>query len=694
MTVGRGRGDSGATLLIFVFSVVLLITLVAFAVDLGQARFASRDNQQAADLAALSAGFQLAGQGSNPPMSQPRAACEAAFNSASTNLGGFAATTAQISSACVSFPVDDSSCVSTPPASATVMITRSITVGEYTVAVEWPVPLTELTDARFSGSGLLDGTDNCDRMRVDVDRRQDTAFAGVIGVGSLKSDGGAVVLGAPASTTEGIAALLILEREGCGALQRSGQGKVIVKTVTDPVSGDEQPGVIQADSAGSSLAYGTGLECQTSGGGSPQDNSSGYVIYASCTGTNLPGIVAEPAPSGEAGVIATYAQRLGSSHAASCYSGTGSTGLNVDPIGSSITSRRPADTRFNPDARPAISDLHTAAYAATVSGGAATSGTVLSGAPNCRPDDGTVFADAGTVTLSCGTAGFQVGNNRTVSFPNATAVKFIGGVEVGAGAQLDLPAAATVEVSRATPTDSAPLTVAGTTSFGVAQNVYVGGEPATCFPMGNCEAVEVSGTLRVNTGAIGTETCAEGPGSGGSETNWTQFATVGGALEVSGSVSLCQTMFYVGKPAASYAPSQRTFGGLNCSTSRPCPELSAAAGFDRVQLSGGSSSIIWSAPDQTSGVPDITNPFEGLALWAEGTGLSEIKGTGTLLTTGVFFLPNALFEFDGQAAAANPFNAQFFTRTLNFSGLGDLNLSPDPRDSVPTPIPGTFALIR
>lgn len=689
MTDRGRRSERGVTLVVFAFCILLLLTLVALAVDLGRARFASRDNQQAADLAALSAGYYLAGHGSHPSTSQPRAACRAAFGSVSTNLRHFDPSSATITSACSVLPADSTACDDT-----TATITASVSDAEYTVDVQWPVADSDLADSRFAGPGIRDGTDRCERMRLAVDRVQETAFARVIGFDTVASGGDAVVRGAPSANSQGIAALLLLEREGCGSLQRSGQGKVIVKTVTDPSTGDHQPGVIQSDSAGRTTAYGSGMECRTSGGGSPQANASGYVIYASCSGTNLPGIVAEATASGEPGVIATYAKEVGSPHHASCYSDLPPTGLNVEPIGSSVTSRRPADDRYNPSTRPAIGDLHAEAFADAVTNGAATSGTVLSANSDCNVNANRVFAHAGDVTLACGNAGFRVGNNQVVSFPSATSVKFVGGLDVGGGAQLDLPAATSVVVSRSSLSDSAPVSIAGTASFGVVRTFFVGGEPATCSPVGSCRSVHVTGTLRVNTGGIATESCADGPGSGGSATNWTRFATLGGSFDVSGSVSLCQTTLYVGRSQPTYSPSQRTTGGINCSVSLPCPVLSTAPSFDRVNVNGGGSSIVWSAPDETTTPPNAANPFEGLALWAEGTGLSQIKGTGTVLTTGVFFLPNAGFEFDGQASAANPFNAQFFSRAIDFSGQGDLNLSPDPRDAVPTPIPGSFSLIR
>lgn len=691
MRRNRVGDERGVTLLLFALCAVLLLTLVAFAVDLGQGRFASRDNQQAADLAALAAGYELAGHGSDPPTSQPRAACEAAFRSASTNLPGFSPSASQIAGTCSGFPADGSTCVSSPPASATPKISRSLTLGEYTLTVEWPVSLSELSDSRFFGNGLLDGTDNCDRMRIDVDRTQDTAFAGVIGVDSLDSNGGAVVLGAPAATAEGVAALLLLEREGCGALQRSGQGKVVVKTVQDPDTSKWQPGVVQTDSAGSSFAYGSGLECKVNSPSdpTPKANASGYTVYASCSGSNLPGIVAESTPDGtRTGVIATHAEYLGSLHAASCYSSTGSTGLNVQPVDAKLpTSRKPADNRFNPSTRPSIDDLHEDAYLAAVTNAATTPGAVYT---DCNVNNDREYLDSGVLTFACGTGGFKISNNKTVSIPNASAVKFIGGVDVGGGANLNVPVAGTVTIARGGATDPAPLTVAGSANFANVRSMYIGGEPVGCAPNSACtgRAVNITGSLRVNTGTVSANTC-------GSETSWAEVATLGGAFNSSGSIVMCQTMVYVGTATATHGEPWRASGGINCTGTLPCPLISTTNSSDRLTVSGGAgSNIVWTAPNQTNGAPSVTDPFEGLALWVEGTGTSEIKGSGTLLTTGVFFLPNALFGFNGQANSANPFNAQFFARTLNFSGLGDLNLSPDPRDSVPTPIPGTFALIR
>lgn len=671
----RRAGDRGAILILIAAGMVLLLVLVAFAVDLGKARWSNRDNQQTVDLASLAAGFYLSGHGSSgDPQNEPRAACEAAFASVQTNAEEFnPSVSAQ--AACSGFPETNVACNDTTPK----LTTGPITGGPFTLTIDWPVPDGDITDSRFDGGvGVNDG-DQCNRMGIYLEKVDETSFGRIAGVDTIHSDSNAVVSGSPGLNTLGVAALLLLERESCEALQTSGQGRVIVKTVTDPATGDQRPGVIQADSAGST-SFPSSLQCTTN------NNPRGYVIY----GTELPGnggpsIIAEDAPNGDLGIIATYAETVGG-RAACCRPD----GLSVEPTGSDYTSRAPADDRFNPTTRPAIGDLHAAAWSATVTDGATITGTPVT---DCQPPDGAVFSPVApetTITVVCPATGFSVQNNRSVTFEGAATVKFVGGISVSG--DLEVRDAATVTISRPTLLGSGQLAVGnnGVVSFNSVRNVYVGGTHLSGT------AVSVSGTLRVNTGAIGTSGCADGPGATppGPANNWAALATVGGNVAVSGSVSWCQTSVYVGTSTATYAKAQRASGGLNCATNKPCPVLTTSDSRDRFSLSGGNSSIIWSAPNQTATPPDVADPFEGLALWVEGTGTSEIKGTGALSTTGIFFAPNAVFEFDGQAAANNPFNAQFFMRTLNFSGQGDLNLSPNPRDSIPTPIPGTYAIIR
>lgn len=683
----RPRREAGATMVIFALVSVFLLTLVAFAVDLGRARFSSRDNQQIVDLAGVAAGYFLAGNGAPGGVAEiePRAACEAALYSIWTNAEDFwsdlddASVRVAATVACASFPPTSVGCSATT--SPVYLTPLTLTSGPYSLQLQWPVAPDDIRDARFSGGiGVNDGDDQCERMRISIDKEEDTTFAHIIGVDTISSEGDAVVRGGPTIPTEGIAALLMLEREGCATLQASGQGSLIVQSITyTDREGKtvEQPGIVQSDSAGSTTFVGP-LQCTTN------ENANGYAIF----GTRLPeavgggpSIVAESAGDGTLGIIATYARGVGGRDAA-VYPG----GLNVEPTESGITSRVPADDRFNPAERPAITNLHTTGWTLTVSEGSLTtpSDTVLT---DCSPADGASFPQTGTLVFACGSAGgFTVQNNRTVDIPNATTLKFIGGLNVGGGASFSANAAQNIIIGRSSATGNARLVVDGVASLPFANGIYVGGTPATCTQANNCSAVQVTGDLRINH---------ENDSSCPSSTSaYGVLATFGGIIDISGAVTWCKTFVYVGDSLPGYARNERTVGGLNCTPEQPCPILTTGDSRTRFSLNGGGSSIFWSAPDQTEQPPDASNPFEGLALWVEGTGTSQIKGTGGLVTTGVFFLPNATFEFQGQAAADNPREAQFFARTLNFSGQGDLNLTPDPNDAVPTPIPGSFSLIR
>lgn len=681
----RRTDDRGSILVLSALLMVGLFIIVSLVIDLGQGRAARRSNQSTVDLAASAAGYFLAGHGGVVRL-DAEAACEAAVNSAGTNLAtSFVATTA---GGCAVFPTGavGDTCAETDVSEHAVF-----SAGGITLTVTYPVIADDIKESRFvGGTGENDGTERCKRMRVSVNRVEDTFFASIMGIAETRTRASAVVKGGPSADTEGVAALLLLEREGCQALFTSGQGAVVVRAVPKPAPATGwQPGAITVDSAGST-SFPSPLQCTTN------TNASGYTIY----GTPLPAakgggpsIVAESSPTGQAGIIGTYALKVGG-RAAYVYPG----GLNVEPTGSNVSSRVHADTRYNPTANPAIETLHSGGWAESV-----TAGSTVVGAPitDCAPADGTVFDGTdpvtgapGQLTFDCPATGFAAANGRTVRIVNAATVKFIGSVDVVG--TLQVSDARKVVIARPTATSNARLTVSGTASFDDVSTFYIGGTPNTCTTVNLCSAIRTTGTLRINTGDVATASCADGPGAdpGSTATNWAALATFGGPVTVTGSVSWCQTAVYVGRSLSSYAPQQRTGGGINCTVELPCPLLSTANSRDRFSLSGGGSSVLWTAPDRTSSPPTTTTPFEGLSLWVEGTGLSEIKGTGALETTGVFFLPNAMFEFDGQAAASNPFDAQFFARSLNFAGQGDLNLRPDPTSAVPTPIPGDFQLIR
>ena len=671
------RGERGAILLVFVLCITLILVVVAFTIDLGQARFSKRDEQSAADLAALDAGYFLSGRGAGSvPISQPAAACAAAVQSVQRNVAGFAPVipAATITSKCAALPATSAACVAGTP------VTVTFSAGDYVLAIRYPLPTAELDTTGFAGGvGVQDGTDACQRMKVGLAKTDDTAFAGVIGIDELPTAASAVVRSATSSSASQTAALLLLERVGCGSLQTSGGGSS-GSGVYVQKSSATNPGIIAADSAGQVGP------CTTN------NNAGGWVIYGTslpAAGGGGPSITAEPASAAIPGIISIYAKAVGGRAGY-----TAPTGLSVEPTAGSIASRTVADTKYN-GANTQITQLHAAAYATTTltDAQAVTAGyTVVSGTNPCKGNVPAAALAATKVFVSCAT--FEPEANL---FPNATDFVVRGNINLKSNKTLSLP---------------------------MVQNLTVRGCGVSGCSGGNVYAIQLANnaSLLVNTGdttipnpTTGGTTCAsrKGPGNGGTVTNKVRLATFGGSLSVSGFARLCQTTVYLGENGIStYA--KRTVTGVGtapesypaiaaCTVALPCPKDSAAP-FSFVDFGGGSGSADWSAPNQLSADPQTAdlaysasptaNPFEDLALWAESSSASNIKGQGVNTTQGVFFLPNASFLFQGQGTQSQPLNAQFISRSLNVSGQGSLVMRPNPNDSLKVATAGAIALIR
>lgn len=668
------RGDRGAFLVIFALCLTVLLTFVAFAVDLGQGRFQRRNNQQVADLASLAAGRSLAGYGSPSESlvaANPRAACGDAITSVQTNAEDFSPplSAAEIAAACAVFydPFGTNAAGVSVCTATSLPVEIAIECGPYRLRIRYPVPTSELSDPLFAGPGIRDGTDQCERMRISVERTDATRFAGVIGIESVRSHASSVVRGGPTSTGTGVAAVLLLERTGCPALYAAGQGRLRVESPSPT-----NPGVIASDSSGF---------C----GNNPQ-NQNGYTLYAPSVSPEDggPRIIAESSANGTPGVIGAYALTTGG-NAGCCEAGFSGP---LSPV-EEPTSRRPADDRFNPrdadSGRETIRRRHAAGYRASVTNGDDPLPSSLE--TGCDPSSDPDIDTATSITVIC-TGGFTVANGDTVTFGAATDVKFVGDVIVNGGGTLHLPEATVVTIARPSPAETGRLIVSGTTSFDTVQRFDIAGTPDTCNQGGsNCLPVSVSGTLRVNTGSLSTGTC------GSPRPDYASLATFGGTLSITGAIGFCDTSVYVGTSTAIH-DEQWVITGDGCSEEKPCHVVTTADARDRFLLSGGNSAIEWTAPDQTDDPPSPENPFEGLSLWVEGSGLSQVKGTGQMTAEGVFFLPNASFELGGQGTGDNPRNAQFFARRLLFSGQGLFRFMPDPTDAVPTVIPGAYALIR
>lgn len=654
---------------------VLILGSVAIVVDLGQLRVNRRTNQSATDLAALAAGYHLSGRGaapSAPVVSDPRAGCAAAINDIQTNVPGFApeiATTADRLLRCASFPAASSGCVATTPPVV-------ITSGYHKLSIRYPVPDSEIRETRFkNGVGASDGSNMCARMRITLEHSDPTFFAGIFGRDEQHITATSVVRANTSALVEGVAAMLLLERMGCGVLQTSGGGNTGSGVVVLASSGTN-PGVIQTDSAGQ---VGSGL-CTTN------ENADGYVIYGTAlpaAGGGGPSIKVEPAANGTEGIVAIRAIELGGRGGAVVPSG-----LSPAPVGSGINSRQVVDTRYNHPAAAGghaqVSTLHNQGRLLVTRTTAPAGWATLSGDQCNRLDTtrDTTFAASTHIFVLCS----DFTPDPTAVFPAATHLIFTGKISVANGDLLSLPAA---------------------------QRVYVRGCPGCSGGSRYAISVAGSGELRVNTLATGTGTdlaCADRPGPGvvpsSSYTSWSVIATFDGPFLSTGQVRLCQTTVYLGKDTAAYARQSVEGTGIGsptypplaeCSPTRPCP--SDAGGNAYVAVTGGSGSAVdWTAPNQIdpppTGAQYGSQPFEDLALWTEGSLPSRVGGQGSNVTAGVFFVPNSSVAFTGQATQTQPLNAQFIARRLDIAGQGSLFLRPSKDDAVPTRIPGAIQLIR
>ena len=666
--VGRRLvGDRGATLVMFTILMVPMLILTAIVVDLGLGRVAKQHLKTSTDMAAVAAGFFLAGDGSASPVSSPELACAAAFSSLRTNLNDLPAT-ATLSPTCAqNFPANALNCsnASTPKRTST-----SQSSGAYVVTIDYPVLATDLTDPRLlDGAGTEDGLSPCSRMRVSVSRFSEPIFGGVVGSPGLTPSASSVVRAGLSPNGVAAPAILLLERFNCGSLTAAGQGGVRVRGAVTA------GGWIHADTAAGGVGS-VGSNCQ--GGTSCSANNYSIVGTAlpSSAGSG-PSIIAESS-SGSVGRIGTYAlypRILGSG---AC---TYPTGLNVPATADPIVSRTPIDLRFNSPfnaAGASITDLQRIGYSATTS--AAPSGFATVSGSACGRDG--VVWQAARVYIDCPSPGGFSGKN--VVF-RATDVILTGALNV-AGGYVAFPNARSIYVRGCT-SCAKGLSITSGGFLSVSSGESVSGK----FNLTATLAAAVDGQAGGAPATWPTVSCltdrASTPGA-------TTLATFSGSFYVqNATANLCQTFVYLGDNASSYTRVSRTSDG-NCNANLPCPSNTPPAKPVFDLNSGSSPAMSWTAPNQNLSGPSVASPFDGLALWTEGGTSCAIGGQGALSTSGVFFFPNCNFTYSGQANADIPLAAQFIGRSLTMSGQGVLSLQPDPKRSIAVASPGTVQLIR
>lgn len=652
MRFGDRRRDQGAVLILVALLLTVLMIVVAFAIDLGQGRFARRDNQTAVDLAAVAAGYFMAGNGTSVVVSNPQEACKSAIRSVQINLKDFSPTTSA-EAACAGYPITSVLCPSQP---ATPNVTVSDT--KYTVTVRYPVPDTELESERFA-TGVNDGTDPCTRMRVSLTRTDQTYFAAIMGIDEIESAATAVVTGTIDPGSPGVPSFLMLERVDCGVLGNSvgGDSRGIV-VLANPE--DAQPGYIHVDS----YATGTCNDTNTLGGfavfGTPlPDGTPSTVIndYVNALGEEDPGILSVVATNGRAAY--TYP-----------------TGIDTAPTAFDPVSRYPVDERYE----AGITLLHSAAHTELTKSGAPPGYSVYS----C---DGTLIS-AGSpadVFVDCPA---DYGGSGAPWAAAAGRVVFSHGVNLGNADILLLPQAKEVIVRGQFAVNTGDVLVPDIDRLYVGNRLTVGNGGS--FAMGYATPT----IPNLSDGSPGQ--CPPSPGErrelvifGG--------ATNAAAFDSAADMTMCSTTVYLAGPLSAVGGTyvkrldDQRVTHATCTPTRPCPLITGnvTAGA-RFEFNG---AVRWSAPDQYDEIPEgVPQGLEDLALITEGPGVIDVKSGGELIVTGVSYAPNATVQLRSPATAV-PFNAQFIARKL-FLFQGTLQMKPAEADAVTIPKPGTFRLIR
>lgn len=98
-------------------------------------------------------------------------------------------------------------------------------------------------------------------------------------------------------------------------------------------------------------------------------------------------------------------------------------------------------------------------------------------------------------------------------------------------------------------------------------------------------------------------------------------------------------------------------------------------------------------PDEVGCDEECVNArFGKVSLWNESSDTQELGGQAAVVLRGILFVPNATFQYNGQASQVQT-NAQFWANKLLITGQGTLVMAPDPNDSVARPEAATV-LIR
>jgi hypothetical protein len=693
--------------------IVALLVMVAIVIDLGQLRYNRQDDQRVADIAATAAGARLVSAGVSASGGfDPVQGCFAAFDYIKQNAPGFPSG-ASMSDATTGCPHLGSFACSSGTTPENAVATGA---SPYGVTIIYPVSDAMITDTHNGGISAGDG-DQCQRLAVKISKTDKAQFAGILGVNSQTNSATAVIRVFTEPSKQQVAALLLLERFECQTLWASGQGNVLVKMF----DADNQ-GRIHADSFAT-----TSSSCNGS-------NASANRIY----GTPIP--PSNVAPSGRQGAPQIIAEGTGALCPTST-SGRGfltlptlgahsaqivDSGVCPGPATGSVSSRSRTDERYNgyniktgaTSAGNWITQLRNAAL--TETGRNKAQAAAPPNSYRIFPDD---YASSGitdcspNITTAVGSASDKVFVDCDLTPANlilrGRTIVVRGKIALGSGSTLRLPDAETLYVRGCGST-----TAAGDVSG-------CGGGPAERgIDINNATFSVHDG--QVALGDVGTYTCAANADPANKALKSTsRFVVTTGKFYVNNQgsrVRMCGTTLYLAekpsdastKDTATTVPS--TPQASCVLVAQPCPTT-----VDSNSVMETAGALDWSAPNIAfslstgKAIPACETPtdttdcypwfpgqsnangsytqyqLEDLAFWSEAggpgtstsaTGSSEIGGQGFTALSGVFFIPNGLFTFQGQTSLSQQLDAQFIARRLNLNGQGDLVMIPNPANAI------------
>lgn len=238
--------DRGYVLITVAASLLMLMGVAAYVVDLSAIRLDRAADQRITD-AAASAGALATFE------TDAVEGCRDALAYVAINTAGIGS-------------LDDSGCTATFGTSCLPGSARdlSISTDRWQITVVNPVPdghaLMNPGQIGASGYGAAgDDGDACDRFGVQMTATHTSSFAQVIGSDQGSTTVHSVAL-AKLPPPDGVPInVLVLDRFGCGTVKASGQGGIIVDAVLNPNGGGEgvpglEPGVLAADSDAANCA--------------------------------------------------------------------------------------------------------------------------------------------------------------------------------------------------------------------------------------------------------------------------------------------------------------------------------------------------------------------------------------------------------------------------------------------------------